>query len=197
MDWHFPKNHWTHYLSNHFDVYKFGKYGADNYSILFQLGNLPKFNAGDRIIIVFSEPGRLPRRFYGERLEKFKLLKWMYPNYYKDKKFAEKLHNLKYDEGVRWINGERKDEINFLRNLKEWLIKYNPVFITWNTQFHKSTSDFVDLIQSTSIYEEGVDDVRDFHPGPLGCYDWYKKIHKLMGIDDHIVKYEEDIKNII
>jgi hypothetical protein len=71
IDWYVPKYHWTYYLSKHYEVIKHGKAGADNHSILFQMGRLPEFIEGDRIIIVFTEPGRLPRRYYGKRREVF------------------------------------------------------------------------------------------------------------------------------
>lgn len=197
VDWDIPKNHWTYYLSKHFDVIKFGKYGADNNSILFQLGLLPDYQVGDRIIVVFTEPGRLPRRYYGDRVEDYKSTKYMSPRYYQDNKFAEKLHILKYDESERWVNGERQNEINFLKQLKGWLDKYEPIFITWSEQFHKSTYDFVDLIIVSSNWDEGVGEKRDFHPGPNGCYEMYKRLHQLLRIDDEVVGYEDETKNII
>lgn len=197
VDWDIPKNHWTYYLSKHYDVIKFGKYGADNNSILFQLGSLPEFIEGDRVLMVFTEPGRLPRRYYGDRHDGTKLIKYMSPRYYRDKEFAEKLHHLKWEEGERWVNGERENEINFLKKLKSWMSQYKPIFITWSEYFHKPTSDFVELIQVSSNWEEGYSEERDFHPGPKGCYDMYKIIHNLLEIGEDIVDYEEEIKKIL
>ena len=91
VDWPIPTYHWTSYLSNHYDVYKFGVRGADNVSILFQLGNLPEYKKGDRIIMVFTEPGRLPRRFYGDRKERFMKTPYMSPNFYKNREFLSKI----------------------------------------------------------------------------------------------------------
>ena len=192
VDWHLPKFHWTYYFKNHYEVYKHGKLGADNYSILFQLGNLPEYKEGDRVIIVFTEPGRLPRRFYGERKDKFKSTPYMAPEFYEDVNFGKKLHMLRYDEGERWVNGERDIEIKFLKNLQIWMKNYNPVFVTWSEYFHKSTSDFVSLIQVTSNWEEGVGEKEDFHPGPNGCYTIYKKLHELLKVDEPIVDFEID-----
>jgi hypothetical protein len=197
VDWDTPKYHWTYYLSKHYEVHKFGKFGADNYSILFQLGNLPEYTEGDRVIIVFTEPGRLPRRFYGERKDEFKSTPYMAPEFYKDSEFSKKLHMLKYDEGERWITGERDIEIKFLKNLQIWMKNYNPIFVTWSEYFHKSTSDFVSLIQVTSNWEEGVGEERDFHPGPAGCYEMYKLIYKLLNIKELIIEFELQEKKII
>lgn len=197
VDWNVPTYHWTYYLSKHYEVYKFGKLGADNYSILFQMGNLPEYKEGDRVVVVFTEPGRLPRRFYGERKDNFKSTPYMAPEFYKDTDFSKKLHMLKYDEGERWVNGERDIEIKFLKNLQVWLRDYNPIFLTWSEYFHKPVSDFVSLIQVTSNYEEGIANEKDFHPGPVGCYDMYKTIHSLLNTNEPIVNFEVEEKKII
>lgn len=194
VDWEIPKLHWTYYLSKHYDVNKFGKSGSDNYSIIFQLGCLPDYASGDRIIIVFTDPGRLPRRFYGERHETFFNNPYKSPSFYKDKKFAEKLDKLNLIEGDRWINGDRENEIKFLKKLQQWLKDYNPVFFTWSDQFYKSTSDFVSLIKVSSNWDEGVGEKIDFHPGPIGCYEIYKKLHELLKVEEPLVDFEMEEK---
>lgn len=179
VDWDIPTYHWTYYLSNHYKVHKFGKCGADNYSILFQMAFLPKFEAGDRILIVFSDPGRIPTRFYA------------------NDKLINRLDLLKYDESERWVNGERDIEIKFLKNLQLWLQNYNPIFVTWSEYFYKPTSDFVSLIQVTSNWEEGTGKKEDFHPGPKGCYDMYKKLHSLLNISEPFVDFKIEDKNLL
>ena len=193
VDWDIPKNHWTEYLTNHYEVYKYGKFGADNYSIIFQLGNLPLYENGDRIIIYFTEPGRLPRRFYGKRKKEFIDNIYMSPNFYEDISFSEKLHILKFEESERWVNGERNIEIQFLKNLKKWLSDYKPIFVTWSQQFHNSTNDFVHFIKVSSNFEEKISDERDFHPGPLGCYELYKIMYNLLEIKDEIKDFKKNI----
>jgi len=193
VDWHTPKFHWTYYLEKHYELYKYGKYGADNYTIISQLGILSDYKEGDRILIIFTDPGRLPRRFYGERKESFINDPYTTPNSYKDNKFAQKLNILRVDEEDRWTNGNRENEVKFLRNLKKWLLIYDPVFITWSEQFYKPTSDFVNFIKVTSNCEEGVGEIIDFHPGPKGCYDMYKEIHNYLNIKESIVDFENEI----
>lgn len=194
VDWHIPKYHWTYYLSKHYEIHKHGKLGADNYSIIFQLGNLGEYRDGDRIVIVFTDPGRLPRRYYGERHSIFIDNPYQSPNYFKDKHLAKKLDELRFKEGDNWVNGTRKNDINFLKNLQIWLYEYKPIYITWSEQFHQSTSDFVTLIQVSSNWEEKVGEEIDFHPGPKGCYEMYKKIHELLKIEEPIVEFEIENK---
>ena len=199
VDWHIPKYHWTYYLSKHYEVHKHGKLGADNYSIIFQLGNLDEYKDGDRILIVFTDPGRLPRRYYGDRHVTFLGNPYKSPNFFKDEHLAKKLDDLRLIEGDNWVNGIRENDVNFLKNLQKWLNMYNPIFITWSEQFHISTSDFVTLIKVTSNWEEKVGEEIDFHPGPNGCYEMYQKIHELLKIKESIVELEieEKQKNIL
>lgn len=194
VDWHLPENHWTDYLSNHYDVHKHGKYGADNYSIIFQLGNLPDYKKGDRIVMVFTHPGRLPRRYYGERKKDYVNELYNSYHFYKNKSFATNLDLLRYDEEQRWINSDRFIEVKFLKNLKKWLSKYNPVFVTWTEGFHSVTSDFVTYIQCTTNAQEGVGEKGDFHPGPKGCYLWYETLYSLLGIEDTKVDFINQTK---
>lgn len=195
VDWDLPEIHWIDYLSNHYNVIKLGKYGADNHSILYQTGRINEYNMGDRLIILFTAPGRFPRRYFGEKQinHHIKYLNW---EWYKDKSFAKKLLDVRVTETECWLNGERNDEILFLKKLKCFYKEFNPVFITWNEDFYKMTSDFVELIQVTSIAEEGGDPM-DWHPGWKGCYKMYKELHNLLGVKDELVSYNKKINKII
>jgi len=110
VDFDIPKYHWTYYLSHHYEFYKFAVRGSDNNSIIFQLGDLPEFEDGDRVLIMFTEPGRIPTRFYA--------------------------------------NG------NLINKL-------------------------------------------DDHPGPKGCYDMYKIIHKLLNVNEPFVDFKIEDKDLI
>lgn len=197
VDWDVPKYHWTYYLTYHYDVQKFGKLGADNYSIVFQLGNLPEYQDGDRLIIFFTEPGRLPRRFYGERKRMFANTPYIAPGFFKDVEFSKKLHELKYEEGNRWANNERSIEVEFLKNLKKWLVNYRPIFLTWSNLFHSTTSDFVTLVAVSSNFSEGVSEERDFHPGPAGCYDIYSMLYNMMDIKEVKADFKQHKKSFL
>ena len=169
VDWDIPKHHWTYYLTYHYEVYNYGKRGADNYSILFQLGHLPEYLEGDRVVVMFTEPGRFPRRFYeGNDLN-------------------EKLNHIKYTEAKRWDSGKRNIEVQFLKNLLIWMENYSPVFLTWNEYFYKLTSDFVTLIEVSSNSQENITSKPDFHPGPVGCYNIYIKLHSLLDVKEPII----------
>lgn len=195
VDWDLPDVHWLDYLSNHYDVIKLGKYGSDNHSIIYQTGNIPEYKKGDRIVIVFTAPGRFPRRYFGDREinHNVKYLSW---EWYKDKTFAKKLLELRVIETQNWINGVRDSEILFIKKLKNFYKDYNPIFVTWNEDFYEKTKDFVELIKVTSIADEG-GDINDWHPGWIGCWEFYKKLHELLQIREPLVGYIDKINKVI
>jgi hypothetical protein len=195
VDWDLPKIHWVDYLSNHYNIINFGKYGSDNHSIVYQTGNIPNHREGDRIVIVFTAPGRFPRRYFGDREtnHNIKYLNW---EWYKDKSFAKKLLELRVKETESWLADGRNDEILFIKKLKYFYKEYEPIFVTWNDDFYEKTKEFVELIQVSSIADEGGNPM-DWHPGWQGCYDFYKKIYSLLNTNEPIVKFENKTNKII
>jgi len=195
VDWDKPDTHWIDYLSNHYNIIKLGRYGSDNHSILYQMGLINDYLNGDRVVVVFTAPGRFPRRYFGEREinQDVKYITW---EWYKDKNFAKKLMELRVKETESWLNGERNSEIEFLKKVKVFYGDFKPVFVTWNEDFYKKTYDFVDLIKVTSISDEGGEE-NDWHPGWKGCYEFYQKIYNLLEIKDTMVDYIDKINKIL
>lgn len=187
VDWIRPHKelHWTSLLKNHYEVHKLGVMNMDNTSIIQQLGQIPPYQEGDRVIIVFTEPQRINRRYYIKDLKKlnswldYPLKTWAYPDEYTiDRELMEtKL----------WDKGMRGDEIKFYQKMKELLGDYKPVFVTWSFHFHKLTKDFVDLIQVSSVTDEGIAK-EDGHPGIIGSYDFYQQV--LFKLDPNIKKID-------
>lgn len=195
VDWDHPEVHWIDYLKNHYNVIKIGKFGSDNHSILYQIGTVPDYSDGDRLVVVFTAPGRFPRRYFGERRinQEVKYINW---EWYENHQFAKELMNLRVRETEAWLNGERESEILMLKKIKGLMSRYSPVFVTWSEDFHKKTSDFVDLIKVTSIADEG-GDPKDWHPGWEGCYQFYLKVHSLLSINEPPVEISSKINKIL
>ena len=60
--------HWTDHMENFYDVYSYGFGAASNEQIIYQLGNLPDYKNGDRMLIIFSSPERFT--WYESKKEK-------------------------------------------------------------------------------------------------------------------------------
>ena len=168
--------HWTDYLKNHFDVHLLGLADMDNISIIYQLGGTPEYREGDRIIVVFTEPSRIFRRYMIESYVKKDI--WYNKDIKRRSPYDSDLVNLQDLQFKLWNGGMRKDEINFYKFLKLNLSKYNPIFLTWSPQFAKKTNDFVELIEVSSLEDEGI--MQDSHPGIKGCYDFYSRTLNLL-----------------
>jgi len=96
-----------------------------------------------------------------------------------------------------------------LPKFKEFGIKSLPDFFIIlkydvNQEFKKHTDSGVEypnryktLIQVSSNWQEGAGEKRDDHPGPKGCYDMYKIIHKLLGVEEPFVDFKIEDKELI
>ena len=195
-DWALPEIHWIDYLNNHYNIVKLGKTGVDNTSIIHQIGNIPTYNDNDRILIVFSAPGRLPRRYYGELKEYHSKSVFLSYKSYKDSDFANALDTLKLLETDRWIKGERIMEISFYKKMKELLSQWNPIFVTWSVPFYEKTSEFVELIEVSSLSDE-TGKGNDGHPGEKGCYEFYIKVLNLLDSKETPIEFLKSKKNRI
>ena len=109
---------------------------------------------------------------------------------------AKKLLELRVKETEYWHNGDRDSEILFIKKLKYFYKKYEPIFVTWNDDFYEKTKEFVELIKVTSIADEGGDPI-DWHPGSKGCYDFYLKLHEFLNIDELVVEFENKKNKLI
>ena len=180
---------WPSYLETHYQVYNFGMVNMDNISIIYQLGNLPKFKKGDRLIIVFTEPSRVHRKYFVKNFEEHKHSWIKMDSYDTWNNTPDYFNKIKVNQSLMWDCGFRNDEISFYINLKKLLNKYNPVFTTWSDSFYKKTKDFVELLDVSTIADEG--GIDDSHPGILGNYQIYCKIMRFLGNDNNL----EEIRN--
>ena len=182
VDWDIPTYHWTDYLKEHYDVIILGERGSDNISIIFQLGNLPQYKDGDRIIMYWSDPSRIQKLYWGEHKPKRKGRWWDYSHLF-EKDRIPTLEKMKVDRTIGWETNGLNNEIKFIKKLKELLINYSPIFITWNSSFYKQTNQFTDLVKVSTLEDEGGggETNGDWHPGKKGCYHIYKILLNKLG----------------
>jgi hypothetical protein len=182
VEWDIPTIHWTDYLKEHYDVIILGERGSDNISILFQLGNLPEYKDGDRIIVYWSDPSRIQQLYKGKQKPKLNGRWWDYSHLFEKDRIAT-LEKMKVDRTLGWERNGLGDEIKFIKKVKHLLFQYEPIYVTWNKFFYHNTKAFVDLIEVSTLDDESGDGetLGDWHPGKQGCYDIYKILLNKLG----------------
>ena len=112
------------------------------------------------------------------------------------------MKEIRDQETERWISGERSNEVNFIKYLKDTLYKqYDPVFLTWSEVTSEPLEGYVDYMEVSTNYEEGLviknSNEIDLHPGPRGCYDIYKHLHNKLSIKESLIDFQKEPKTMI
>lgn len=188
--WPYPKmNHWVDLLKQHYDVTVFGKLGLSNIDIIQQIGLLPSFKEGDRLVVVLVSP-RLPLFVWGEF---DKPMMDSFDNLYKIISDKDRIPTIKklYKE----IDKEKLSiEYSFLKKQKELLKKYNPIFTTTHWDWADDL-DFIEYEKFTSFDTETNGNLKDNHLGIDGNKDFYRFL--LNRLDSSVVPQYEEKNKII
>ena len=185
VQWPEPEGeHWTDILAKDFEVHKLGYSGSSNEEIIFQLKNLPEYKKGDRIIMVFTEPSRIPKWYWGEHYDMF--LKKQSGESTEENVYVDSLMDLRIlkDNLLRSqiadIDNTNPSPINailFLNTLKTLLKIWKPVFVTWSpSSTYSHVPSIYPILRNryTTLYEELKGDYDDQHPGIEGNKSWAK-----------------------
>ena len=183
-DWPLPPSpfHWIDYLEDDYEITRLGLRGCSNYDIFSQIGNIPTFRKGDRLVVIWTSPFRVrnlvePVPSTGNK----RGLKWYerltLPSINFDPIRAKRLE-LWRNPKSRYFEGE----VTFIKKIKTKMVKeYRPLFYTWDQEFWDKTSDFFTLLTDIETLHETYPDkstLNDNHPSEDGCYKIYKKVHK-------------------
>jgi len=186
--------HWIDHMENFYDVYSYGFGAASNEQIIYQLGNLPDYKDGDRMLIIFSSPERFiwyesnkEKTIVSSALIENILTMETIPNICKEFLQKQLVHR-----SDMWYNSEKRlNEKKFINRLPVVYSKWSPLIVSWVTE----TSDMVDSIIPTpdiqsfsTIYDETNGLCKDFHLGIRGNYDLFKffAIKLNLNISDYI-----------
>jgi len=205
VQWPEPKNaHWTDLFRDEYHVYRMGKNGANNDHIIFQLGNLPKYRDGDRVIIMLTEPARLPKWVWGKHAGVLKSDMPVEaikndPALFESLKVTGVFNDLKvlkdkllHHQTIDVIKNRKhemddpKEVLNFIDNIDNLIGEFKPVIVTWSFATHKLLVDkinYLPLESWTSLHQEDYKDrplKEDYHPGVEGCKMWHKFIKDLL-----------------
>jgi len=186
-DWPYPTKpyHWIHYLEYHFDVKLMAQRGCSNYDIFSQIGNIPKYKKGDRVVIIWTSPERIWDGIqYNDDDFTKELKKVSDVTIKRDKDLEDAINLLKIKRHSLWTDYNDNffdGEVNFIKKVKIKMLKnYNQFFYTWNEDFWNRTKDFVKLLVEISTLSDKDADVyknydfsEDHHHGIDGCYKIY------------------------
>lgn len=182
-DWPLPPtpSHWIDYLEDDFEVIRLGLRGCSNYDIFSQIGNIPSYIEGDRVIVVWTSPSRV--RNLTESLptdSNKKNLKWFQRIAFPTIDF----NPIRIRRSELWNdlqNNYFEGEANFIQKIKVNMLKeYSPLFYTWDEEFWNRTSSFVSLFRDIETLHDAFPDkttLDDLHPSANGCYSIYKTVH--------------------
>lgn len=183
--------HFSDYLENHYEVHNRGFGGVCNNQIIYQLGNMPKFKKGDRLIIILTHHSRfniwdeegMTKDFGDFSLQFVDDPKSRYCPSEEIQKAIEGRIRLFLEAEEEWVKGIRgmrlRDEMNFFKKLQHLYSDYKPIVCTWDETITKLTdvdyigyySEIYDGMKLTIADEYGL---VDGHLGGLGNYLLYK-----------------------
>ena len=176
--------HWIDHISHFYNVYSYAIGSASNEQIIYQLGNLPEYISGDRIVMIFASPSRfrwiLDKKVYGLTPH------GLYHNFI-PKESINLIESQYIERNELWIDDLiESEEQKFLNLLPILLKKYKPVLITWceETALHTNSIELIPTNELfTTINDETNGMYEDGHLGIFGNYELYKFISKKLSID--------------
>lgn len=190
--------HWTDYLTDYYDVYNFSEGGCCNEDIIHQLGFLPEYKEGDRLIIMFTSPSRFQWMVNEKRKTLINGLYW--------KSKLSDIEREVYDnqfimrEELWEISDERKNEKQFINNLQYIYKQYKPILTSWNKTMSDNVENIVEITPHknfvTISYESG-GKYDDNHLGVTGNYEMFKFMSNKLGLPTNNLVSKTIVKKII
>lgn len=181
--------HWTDYLGESFEIHNYSEPATSIEEVIHQIGFIPKYIDGDRIIMMFPIPNRY---------------QWIYKNrkttslidaYWFDELTNTELQfhqNQLINRLDSWVSGERNLEKRFIEKLDTLLKDYNPILTSWDFDMCNDVNNikFIPLSSEfKSITDESGGKYVDGHLGVKGNYLLYKFIGNELGIDTEKIKF--------
>jgi len=170
--------HWTNHMEEFFEVQNFSEGSSSIENIIYQLGNLPDFQEGDRIIIIFGSPVRF------SWIENGKDIRYSLG---KKNKLLHPLETQYIERTNYWLdktidNNQKK----FINKLNLLLKQYKPIITSWNEDFSNSFDFVYHLykVETLSHMEDESDGhCKDKHLGISGNYELFKYFLKRLDVD--------------
>lgn len=187
VQWPKPDLHWTLRFRDEYEVHRLGRSGANLEYTALQLGRLPEYKEGDRVVMVLTEYLRNPKWVWGDHYMEF-------CNHMRAIRTGKERTTTPYIESLlevinlrdEWLEktdtyssegvDNPKQILEFFENINNIIPKFKPVLVTWNV-YTKELIPSATLI-SPGTYEPVADD--DYHPGVEGGKVWYSRVTELL-----------------
>ncbi len=187
--------HWLDYIEEYFDVYSYGIGGISNDQIIWSVSNLPSFQKGDRIIMMFTSVERYT--WIHEKKRYTFAFGSPYPDKILEKKYRDFFKNQHLEQYELWMDDEiTNHQKQFLNIFPSYFKIYNPICVTWRKEVADKI-DSIDLLdfenfKLTSITDETNEILNDGHLGAFGNYELFRYFAKRLNLD--ITNHFVDIK---
>lgn len=193
--------HVEDYLKNHFEVYNYAYGGVSNVDIAYQFSNLPEYQPGDRLAVIWTSPLRFSIK--DKEGQNFTFGDFNIPffddptsiNYIPpilQDSITGKLKALLQGDNLL-VHQEQKNffnnELRFINHYKRVHSEYRPIFMAWDQLLFENI-DIINVGYGSSIYpsskvkfsDEG--DFDDPHLGVVGNWCLYKFLHSQLEVQD-------------
>jgi hypothetical protein len=178
--------HWIDHMKNFYDVYSYAMGGVSNEQIIHQVGNLPQYSEGDRMIIIFTGVER-----YVWVHNKFKYTFCagsLVPDMLIDENSLQLFKKQYIEKYEYWMDDTiNNDEKKFLNMFPSFFSQYDPIIVTWRPELTNKVKTIelirVDKLNLTSIEEETKGVYRDRHLGVDGNYKLFKFFAQKLNLD--------------
>lgn len=174
--------HWIDHMNLFYDVISFAKGGSSNEEIIYQLSNLPEYQDGDRILIIFAPPGRFS--WIENKKQKGNYL--IKTNSFFEKQYLNR-HEYWVDDTIE--NNQKK----FISMIPKLFKEYNPLMFSWfkDTALKIESIEYIEPNENyTTIYEDSNGLCSDKHLGLGGNYELFKMFANKLGIEIENYKFE-------
>jgi len=174
--------HWLDLFGEHYEVTSYARGGVSIEETIYQLGDLPQYKKGDRMIIIITTAERY-RWFYNDTTQDFVSGTPDIDKLYSSDIERELLKDQFVERTIAWEGDkQRMNEKKFLNNLPIIFKEYKPVIASWNIKMCEKLSNvsLFDIISNplyTSITQESNGRYNDWHMGVKGnqhLYEFFK-----------------------
>lgn len=191
--------HWCDLIGDYFDVHNFSEHGCSNEDIVHQLGFIPEYIEGDRIVIIFTNPARYQWIVNNKKIALTLGSPWQTFMSSTEKEIVNNQLILRDD---LWFNTkQRNNEKLFINKIPTIFKDFNPIMLTW----YELLGDTVENIKNiplnekyTSINYESGNKYNDYHLGLNGNFELFTFIMNELGeeINDNKT-YRKNEKRIL